>query len=252
MSIKNNISRENAERLDLYVKNTSKGLSHIPADLERDLIEVYRTNPNAREKEKALSLLVSYNITIFADITISVLNNMRGGDRIDPLDLMQVGVSTFMKKLNTWDSSKKTKMITYYYRDMKTQMQRFVMANAFSIKQGSVFLQHLAYNISKFKNTYILTHKSEPSIQVIAEELGVSKNTIQLCIKSTSLTIIPAEEQYDLYTTSAYPEKYSPIEKILKQTLNRHSVTDDEFNVILDCFDGITKTLPENILNKIN
>ena len=252
MSIHSNISRQDAERLDAYVKSTSKGLSHIPADLEKELIDIYKNHKSEREREKALSLLVSYNITIFADIAISVLNTMRGGDKIDPLDLMQVGVSSFMKKLNTWDPSKKTKMITYYYRDMKTQMQRFVMANAYSIKQGSVFLQHLAYNISKFKNSYLLSHKSDPSIHTISNELGVSESTIKLCIKTTSLRIVSAEENFDLYTTAAYPEKYSPIERILRATLSRHNLDEEEFNSILDSLDGLSKQIPSEILNKIN
>ena len=252
MSIRNNISRQDAERLDRYVKETSKGLSHIDRELEKDLISVYINNPKEREKEKALSLLVSYNITIFADIAINVLNNIRGGDRIDPLDLMQVAVSTFIKKIHTFDTTKKTKMITYYYRDVKTQMQRYVMANAFSVKQGSVFLQHLAFTISQYKASYIQEYNTEPSVHTMSKELKVSENTINLCIKTTNVHIMSSDESFDLYVSKAYPDNYSPVEQIIKTTLQRYHLNQADYEAVLDCFEGRELKFPPKILELIN
>ena len=251
MSITNNISRADAERLDKYVKETSRGLSHIEPDLERQLITIYKNHKSNREKEKALSTLISYNITILADIAINVLNGMRGGDRIDPLDLMQVGVTTVMKKLDTWDEKHKTKMITYYYRDVRTQMQRYVMANAFSIKQGSVFLQHLAYTISQFKTSYVLEHKTEPTTHILSRELKVSESTIKLCLKTTNVKVMNADDAFDLYVSNSYPDNYSPVENILQMVARRHQFTKADFETMMDALEGVSDSLPEYLLNTI-
>ena len=249
MSITNNISRQDAERLDRYVKETSRGLSHIDPKLESELINIYKTHKVQSQRERALSTIISYNITILADIAITVLNGMRGGDRIDPLDLMQVGVATVMKKINTWDPSRKTKMITYYYRDVKTQMQRYIMSNAFSVKQGSVFLQNLAYNISQFKAKYLNEHKTEPSTYIISQELSVSENTVKLCLKTTSIRILQTEEAFDLYTGSSYPDNYSPVDQIIRLIMDRHQLDNDDYNKFMDCLEGATDTLSPRLQN---
>lgn len=155
--------------------------------------------------------MVSYNIAIFAEIAISVLNGMRGGDRIDPLDLMQLATITFIKKLKTWDETKDSKMITYYYREVRTQMQRFIMANAFSVRQGSVFLQHLAYTLSKIRNTFIQQHEREPSVRELASRSTVSQKTINYCLKVTSLTTTSLDELPPMYKTSDYGDDYHPV-----------------------------------------
>ena len=114
-----NISRENLSILDKYVKQVSRGRSHIPKEIEKGLIQQYR-NGNPTEKAKALDMLVSYNITIFADIAISVLNTIRGGDRVDPLDLMQLAVERFLFQKPIYKVQN-----TYPYRFQKRCPRRF-------------------------------------------------------------------------------------------------------------------------------
>jgi len=231
-----NISKENLFILDRYVKQVSKGRSHIPKEIEKELIQQYRTG-NPIEKAKSLDLLVSYNITIFADIAISVLNTIRGGDRVDPLDLMQIGVITYMKKLETWDIAKKSKMITYYYREARTQMQRFVMSNAFQIKQGSVFLQHLAYTISKLRIRWLGEYEHEPSISDMAKETGVSESTIKSCLKATNLNIVSMSDAPTL-AKMQYPfESTAPILDILERIMDKVNLDKKEKNVVYGYLD---------------
>jgi len=218
----NNISRGDIERLDKYVKQVSKGNSHIPADYEKKLIKEYRAASGAK-KNAILTELISYNITILAEIALTVINSMKGGDRIDPLDLMQIGVVTFMKKLKTWDETKKAKMITYYYRDVKTQMQRFVMNNAFQVRQGSVFLQHLAYSISKVSQRYLVDYEKEPSTAELAEELGIAESTIKYCMRITSVQTLAIEENWVMFRTTQIDQEYSlpPIYLVTIDLINR-------------------------------
>jgi DNA-directed RNA polymerase specialized sigma subunit len=240
-----NISRENLAILDKYVKEVSRGRSHIPKEIEKELIEQYREG-KPTEKAKALDMLVSYNITIFADIAISVLNTIRGGDRVDPLDLMQVAVITYMKKLETWDSTRKSKMITYYYREARTQMQRFVMSNAFQIKQGSVFLQHLAYTLSKLRIRWLGEHEHEPSVSDMAKETGVSETTIKSCLKATNLNIMSMSDA-PVLAKMQYPYlSSSPILDMLEKTMNKVNLDEKEKNIVyayLDKKEDLTESV---------
>jgi len=234
MAIKGtNISRENLEILDQYVKSVSKGNSHISKEYELELILKYRTGTEL-EKKRALDILVSYNITIFADICISVLNTIRGGDRIDPLDLMQIAVISYMKKLKTWDETKNSKMITYYYREIRTQMQRFVMANAFPLKQGSVFLQHLAYTISKIKATWLAEKNCEPSLEVLAKETGISENTIKSCIRATGVQVVSVSEAPSIIRSDIYPDSYYPIIDMVNFVVQKAQLNKEESDAVFN------------------
>jgi len=214
MSI-SNLSREDILSLDSYIKAISKGNSHISAEYEKELIHQYR-NGSETEKRKSLDTLVSYNVTIFADIAISVINSMKGGDRIDPLDLMQLGVITFMKKLKTWDETKGSKMITYYYREVRTQMQRFIMAHAFPVRQGSVFLQHLAYTLSKISGNFLQKYKREPTIRELSKRAKVSSKTIRYCYRVTSVTSLSLEDAPPLYKMNDYDEDFHPMLQLIE------------------------------------
>jgi len=217
-----NLSREGIERLDRYVKQVSKGNSHISAEYEKKLIRKYRASSGVT-KEQILTELISYNITILAEIAIQVLNSMKGGDRIDPLDLMQLGIITFMKKLGTWDETKKAKMITYYYRDVKTQMQRFIMNNAFQVRQGSVFLQHLAYSISKVTQRWLVDYEREPTITEFSVELGIAESTIKYCMQITSIQTLKIEDNWVMYKSTLDDTHYSlpPLYTIASLLINK-------------------------------
>ena len=146
---------------------------------------------------------------------------MRGGDRVDPLDLMQLATVTFIKKLKTWDETKGSKMITYYYREIRTQMQRFIMANAYSVRQGSVFLQHLAYTLSKIRNKFAQEHEREPTVRELASRSTVSQKTIIYCLKVTTLTTTSFDELPQMYKSADYEDDYHPVLKIIENIHNK-------------------------------
>ena len=223
-----NTSREDIENLDRYIKEVSRGRSHIEAGYEKKLILEYQES-KGRRKAQILDELVSYNITILAELALIVINSMRGGQRIDPLDLMQVGILTFIKKLDTWDPSKKAKMITYYYRDVKTQMQRFIMNNAFQVRQGSIFLQHLAYSISKITQRWLAIYEKKPTEEELAKELDISESTIKYCLQTTSIQTLTIEENWVMFKTShtnseaGLPPIYALLSKLLYRVTKNNS-----------------------------
>ena len=147
---------------------------------------------------------------------------MRGGDNIDPLDLMQLAVLTFMKKLDTWNEEKGSKMITYYYREVRTQMQRYIMGNAYSVRQGSVFLQHLNYTLTKIRNRWLAEKEVEPSPRQLAKETGVSLSTINYCLKVTSITTNSIEDSPTLYVSkNAEETEEHPVLEIIEEINHR-------------------------------
>ena len=153
---------------------------------------------------------------------------MRGGDNIDPLDLMQLGVMTFMKKLDTWDETKGSKMITYYYREVRTQMQRYIMGNAYSVRQGSVFLQHLAYTLSRIRNKYLAEHEVEPTTRQLSKETGVSESTIIYCMKVTTIKTDSIDDSPVLYKYTEFDEKEYPILDIVGSIHERLGLSDEK------------------------
>ena len=154
---------------------------------------------------------------------------MRGGNNIDPLDLMQLAVLTFMKKLDTWDESKGSKMITYYYREVRTQMQRYIMGNAYSVRQGSVFLQHLNYTLTKIRNKWLAEKEVEPSPRQLAKETGISINTINYCLKVTSITTKSIDDTPTLYVSKTAEElDEHPVLEMIEEVNDRLGFKDDK------------------------
>jgi len=237
--------------LDKYIKEVSQGRSHISAEYERELISIYRTS-TASKKQKALDILISYNVTIFANIAINVLNTMRGGDRIEPIDLMQIAVIAFIKKLETWDEAKGSKMITYYYRDIRTKMQRYIMSNAFDVRQGSVYLQHLAYTISKVKAEWLSSKQIEPSIRQLSNALNVSEKTISYCLKVTNIATFSIEECPTLSKHSVHSDDEQLPLIVLIETLAKKINLDRE-GIFMDLLIALEDkaSLPEDIFNKL-
>ncbi len=180
---------------------------------------------------------------------------MKGGYNIDPLDLMQIGTVVYMHKLKTWDSSKGAKMITYYYRDMRTKMQRFIMYNAFQIRQGSVFIQNLAYNVSKVVRRYLQETGSNPTYAQISKELSVTVETLKYCERVTTLSIVSWDDVGNLYKASTIDDSYatvgmSPITSIVAALNKRIKGDDASFIELLTCLDE-KKRLSDELLFKL-
>lgn len=185
---------------------------------------------------------------------MSVLNSMKGGYNIDPLDLMQLGTIVYMDKLKTWDELKKAKMITYYYRDMKTKMQRFVMSHAFQIRQGSVFIQHLSYNISKISHRYLQSTSELPTDQELAEELDIKVETIKYCKRITAMTTTSLEEMSTLYKTASTDleeeQRFDPVTFMIYELNKKIKGSDKTFIQLLACLDD-KKNLSNELLKKL-
>ena len=175
---------------------------------------------------------------------------MRGGDNIDPLDLMQLAVVTFMKKLDTWDETKGSKMITYYYREVRTQMQRYIMGNAYSVRQGSVFLQHLAYTLSRIRNKYLAEHEVEPSVRELSKETGVSQATITYCMKVTTIRTDSIDDSPILYKYTDFDDKEYPILELVERIHTRLGLSDQESLFALYASLEDKDKLPEAILER--
>ena len=173
---------------------------------------------------------------------------MRGGENIDPLDLMQLAVVTYMRKLETWDETKGSKMITYYYREIRTQMQRFIMGNAYSVRQGSVFLQHLAYTISKIRTKWLAQYESEPTVRQLSKETGVSQQTIAYCLKVTTIQTNSIDESPELYRSTDFEEKEYPIIKAIERVHSRLGLSDESSLFALYATLEDKDPLPEPIL----
>lgn len=173
---------------------------------------------------------------------------MRGGDNIDPLDLMQLAVVTFMKKLDTWDEQKGSKMITYYYREVRTQMQRYIMGNAYSVRQGSVFLQHLAYTLSRIRNKHLAKYEVEPSVRQLSKETGVSQSTITYCMKVTTIRTDSIDETPVLYKYTEFDDKQYPILELVEKVHNRLGLSDETSLFALYATLEDKEALPDPIL----
>jgi len=176
------------DTVNTWVQEVSGGKSHIPLDLEKSLILEYQSiDTSPPIKERALKELIAYNASSLASIVLKVYHSTRGAKNIEVVDLLQEAVTIFIYKLEKFDLSHNVRLITYYTRDVKTTIQRYIASHAFSVRQGSVYLQGIAAQISEARRTLEADTGVVPSQDEIAKSLVCQR---ELWLWSKSLPVL--------------------------------------------------------------
>jgi RNA polymerase sporulation-specific sigma factor len=147
-------------------------LKTIPNDEMMELIK----KSHAGDYE-ARDALVCGNLKLVLSV-IKKFNNR--GENLD--DLFQVGCLGLLKAIDNFDFSHGVRFSTYAVPMIIGEIRRYLRDN--SKIRVSRSLKDLAYKSLQFKEKYLAEHCEEPSIEVIAEHLGVEVIDIVIALEA--------------------------------------------------------------------
>lgn len=102
------------------------------------------------------------------------------GENLD--DLFQVGCIGLMKAIDNFDVSLDLRFSTYAVPMIVGEIRRYLRDNN-SIRV-SRSMRDVAYKAMQVKERYISQHQKEPTVEEIAREMGVGKETVVLALES--------------------------------------------------------------------
>jgi RNA polymerase sporulation-specific sigma factor len=102
------------------------------------------------------------------------------GENLD--DLFQVGSMGLLKAIDNFDFSHNVKFSTYAVPMIIGEIRRYLRDN--SKLRISRSLKDIAYKTLQFKDHYLMEHQKEPSIEEIAEGLGIDVVDIVLSLEA--------------------------------------------------------------------
>ena len=156
-------------------------LKVMPQDETMELIKLSQNGDyEARDR------IVEGNIKLVLSV-IKKFNN-RG---VDLDDLFQVGCLGLLKAIDNFDFSRELSFSTYAVPMIIGEIRRYLRDN--SVVRISRSIKDNAYKALEFKERYFLEHGKEPSIEQMAEELGL--DTIDIVIALEAI-----QEPVSIYT----------------------------------------------------
>lgn len=151
--------------------NTS-GLKTLP---EKEKIRLLKLTRNG--DKKAREELINGNLRLI----LSVIQRFSGrGETFD--DLFQVGCIGLIKSIDNFDISQNVRFSTYAVPMIIGEIRRHLRDNN-SIRV-SRSMRDTAYRAMQVKEQILASKNKEPTIEEIAQEMGVSKETVVLSLES--------------------------------------------------------------------
>lgn len=159
------------EKVKICGINTS-GLKTLP---EKEKIRLLKLSQSG--DKKAREDLINGNLRLI----LSVIQRFAGrGETFD--DLFQVGCIGLIKSIDNFDISQNVRFSTYAVPMIIGEIRRHLRDNN-SIRV-SRSMRDTAYRAMQIKEQMLTSKNKEPSIEEIAQEMGVSKETVVLSLES--------------------------------------------------------------------
>ena len=112
-------------------------------------------------------------------LVLSILRSFNRSD-INLDDLFQVGVIGLIKAIDNFDLSYGFKFSTYAVHLIIGEIKRYIRDN--TAMRVSRSIKDMAYQIIKFKDTYLREHGIEPSSALIASSLGIEEYQVAFAL----------------------------------------------------------------------
>lgn len=112
-------------------------------------------------------------------LVLSILHSFNRSD-INLDDLFQVGVIGLIKAIDNFDLSYGFKFSTYAVHLIIGEIKRYIRDN--TAMRVSRSIKDMAYQIIKFKDTYLSEHGVEPSSALIASSLGIEEYQVAFAL----------------------------------------------------------------------
>jgi len=217
-------------QIDRWIQSVGGGDDHTYISAEQEQALLAQTH-DPDQRDTARSGLLAWHAAYLSSIAIEVYNSVRGAKNIEILDILHEGVIRFFEKIDTYDLAQDTRLTTWYTRDVKTAMQRFVFDQAFSVRQGSVFLQSVAYQIRRYTEEYLQQYGKRPTVSHLAEVLDQTESSISEAREFTKIQTDPIPE---VFGSDTPPESAnSPIDDLLSVLESKLQPLDFEDRVLI-------------------
>ena len=112
-------------------------------------------------------------------------------------DLFQIGCVGLMKAVDHFDPARLVKFSTYAVPMIIGEIRRYLRDN--SPMRVSRSLRDTAYKAIYAKEGYIRQHMKEPTVQEIADEIGISKEDVVYALDAIQMPV----SLHELYTATA-------------------------------------------------
>lgn len=128
-------------------------------------------------------------------LVLSVIKRF-GASGENPDDLFQIGCIGLIKAVNNFNTELDVKFSTYAVPMIIGEIRRYMRDNTSSIRV-SRSLRDTAYKAIHAKESYLKHNLREPSIQEIAEEIGISKEDIVFALDAIQVPMSLQEPVYN-------------------------------------------------------
>ncbi len=127
-------------------------------------------------------------------LVLSVIKRF-GASNENPDDLFQIGCIGLIKAINNFNTELDVKFSTYAVPMIIGEIRRYMRDNN-SIRV-SRSLRDTAYKAIYAKENYVKNHLKEPTVQEIAEEIGISKEDIVYALDAIQVPVSLQEPVYN-------------------------------------------------------
>lgn len=204
-------------KVEITGVNTAE-LKVLPSDEAMELIKrSHEGDMEARDR------VVEGNIKLVLSV-IKKFNNR--GENLD--DLFQVGALGLIKAIDNFDFSHGVKFSTYAVPMIIGEIRRYLRDN--SKIRVSRSMKDIAYKSLQFKDEYFSKNGSEPSIEEIAEKLGVEKIDVVIALEAIQEPISVYTPIYnsgsdEIYLIDQIPDNQMTEEKRLNQIIIEEGIS---------------------------
>lgn len=170
-------------KVEIASVDTSKLPILSNEEKDRLLKKIKNGNTEAREE------FINGNLRL----VLSVIRRFYGrGENLD--DLFQVGCIGLIKAIDNFDISQNVQFSTYAVPMIIGEIRRYLRDN--NMVRVSRSIRDLAYKVLIIKEKSLREKNTEPSIEEIAKELGVTKEDIAFCLDAIQDPISLQEPVY--------------------------------------------------------
>ena len=181
-------------------------------------------------------------------LVLSVIKRF-GSTGENPDDLFQIGCIGLIKAVNNFNPEMEVKFSTYAVPMIVGEVRRYIRDTGNSIRV-SRSLRDTAYKAIYAKERYVKEHLKEPTVQEIAEEIGISKEDIVYALDAIQTPVSLNEPVYNdngdaLYVMDQISDKKNKEEKWVEdlslQAAMEHLGEREKYIINLRFFEGKTQ-----------
>ena len=165
-----------------YAKVTICGIntSEIKTIPEKEKLRLLKLSQNGNKH--ARESLIKGNLKLVLSIIQRFSNR---GENLD--DLFQIGCIGLIKAIDNFDTNQNVRFSTYAVPMIIGEIRRYLRDNS-SIKV-SRSMRDTAYHAMKAKENFLMVNGREPTVEELASEMGINKESIVLSLESVSCPI---------------------------------------------------------------